>query len=248
MFPNEVMTQPQTWNDILGVMVEVRDAPRLASVAPLRGLAMSGEEETENRTRWLRLHGPDPLERLPKGQPFLRARISAGAESRLRAERGEAPEPSPKTGAIESFETDWRKLVARDGHRPRLTSPARTTLTRRSPSPPPGRARWCCARSRSAGTPPKAGRWSAVEQARKSPNMVWYNYRRVPAVTLAKQLIDEGRLGRIFHYRAKFLQDWTISADLPQGGDGLVAARRQSRGQRRDRRPARALHRHGASG
>lgn len=53
------------------------------------------------------------------------------------------------------------------------------------------------------------------------PNMVWYNYRRVPAVMLAKQLIDEGRLGRIFHYRAKFLQDWTISSDLPQGGEGL---------------------------
>ena len=52
-------------------------------------------------------------------------------------------------------------------------------------------------------------------------NMVWYNYRRVPAVMLAKQLIDEGRLGRIFHYRAKFLQDWTISTDLPQGGEGL---------------------------
>ncbi len=51
--------------------------------------------------------------------------------------------------------------------------------------------------------------------------MVWYNYRRVPAVTLAKQLIDEGKLGRIFHYRAKFLQDWTINADLPQGGPGL---------------------------
>ena len=51
--------------------------------------------------------------------------------------------------------------------------------------------------------------------------MVWYNYRRVPAVTLAKQLIDEGKLGQIFHYRAKFLQDWTISADLPQGGAGL---------------------------
>jgi len=53
------------------------------------------------------------------------------------------------------------------------------------------------------------------------PNMVWYNYRRVPSVMLAKQLIDEGRLGKIFHYRAKFLQDWTISADLPQGGEGL---------------------------
>jgi myo-inositol 2-dehydrogenase/D-chiro-inositol 1-dehydrogenase len=61
---------------------------------------------------------------------------------------------------------------------------------------------------------------AAVTKA-KVPNMVWYNYRRVPAVTLAKQLVDEGRLGRIFHYRAKFLQDWTISADLPQGGAGL---------------------------
>jgi predicted dehydrogenase len=58
-------------------------------------------------------------------------------------------------------------------------------------------------------------------EAAKIPNMVWYNYRRVPAVTLAKQLIDQGKLGRIFHFRAKFLQDWTISADLPQGGQGL---------------------------
>src|SRR5689334_19096604 len=47
------------------------------------------------------------------------------------------------------------------------------------------------------------GMVEAVEAA-GVPNMVWYNYRRVPAVTLAKQLIDEGLLGRIFHYRAKF--------------------------------------------
>ena len=60
----------------------------------------------------------------------------------------------------------------------------------------------------------------AVEKA-KVPNMVWYNYRRIPAVTLAKKLIEEGRLGKIFHYRAKFLQDWTIKSDLPQGGQGL---------------------------
>src|SRR5690349_20406036 len=61
---------------------------------------------------------------------------------------------------------------------------------------------------------------AAVEKA-GVPNMVWYNYRRIPAVTLAKKLIEEGKLGRIFHYRAKFLQDWTIKADLPQGGQGL---------------------------
>jgi len=60
----------------------------------------------------------------------------------------------------------------------------------------------------------------AVEKAGVA-NMVWYNYRRVPAVTLAKQFIDEGKLGRIFHYRAKFLQDWTINPELPQGGQGL---------------------------
>jgi len=60
----------------------------------------------------------------------------------------------------------------------------------------------------------------AVEKAGVK-NSVWYNYRRVPAVTLAKQIIDSGKLGKIFHYRANFLQDWTISADVPQGGEGL---------------------------
>jgi predicted dehydrogenase len=61
---------------------------------------------------------------------------------------------------------------------------------------------------------------AAVERAGVA-NFVSYNYRRVPAITLAKRLVDEGRLGRIFHYRANFLQDWTISADLPQGGTAL---------------------------
>ncbi len=60
----------------------------------------------------------------------------------------------------------------------------------------------------------------AIEKAGVK-NTVWYNYRRVPAVTLAKQIIDSGKLGKIFHYRANFLQDWTISPDLPQGGEGL---------------------------
>ncbi|HEX8294969.1 MAG TPA: Gfo/Idh/MocA family oxidoreductase, partial [Chthoniobacteraceae bacterium] len=59
-----------------------------------------------------------------------------------------------------------------------------------------------------------------IEQAGVA-NIVWYNYRRVPAVTLAKEIIDSGKLGRVFHYRAKFLQDWTINADLPQGGAAL---------------------------
>jgi predicted dehydrogenase len=60
----------------------------------------------------------------------------------------------------------------------------------------------------------------AVERA-KAPNMVWFNYRRVPAIALARQIIDEKRVGRPFHYRATYLQDWTISPDVPQGGDIL---------------------------
>jgi len=60
----------------------------------------------------------------------------------------------------------------------------------------------------------------AVEHA-GVPNMVWFNYRRIPAISLAKQLVDEGRVGRCFHYRAEYLQDWTISPKLPQGGQTL---------------------------
>ncbi|WKX78620.1 Gfo/Idh/MocA family protein [Zobellia laminariae] len=52
-------------------------------------------------------------------------------------------------------------------------------------------------------------------------NTVFYNYRRIPAVTLIKQIVDSGKLGKIFHYRANFLQDWTISPELPQGGEAL---------------------------
>jgi len=61
---------------------------------------------------------------------------------------------------------------------------------------------------------------AAVEKAGVA-NMVWFNYRRVPSIALAKQIIEEGRIGRPFHYRATYLQDWTISPDVPQGGDAL---------------------------
>lgn len=60
----------------------------------------------------------------------------------------------------------------------------------------------------------------AVEAAGVA-NMISFNYRRVPAIALARQIIDEGRIGRPFHYRATYLQDWTISPDVPQGGDAL---------------------------
>jgi predicted dehydrogenase len=48
----------------------------------------------------------------------------------------------------------------------------------------------------------------AARKHRKSRTYVWYCYRRVPAVALAHQLAAEGRLGRIYHIRAFYLQDW----------------------------------------
>jgi predicted dehydrogenase len=44
-----------------------------------------------------------------------------------------------------------------------------------------------------------------AQAARDVPNLVWFNYRRVPAIAFAKRLIEEGRLGKIFHYRAVYL-------------------------------------------
>lgn len=120
----------------------------------------------------------------------------------------------------ESTETDWRKLIERkDVDVVDICVPNNLHLEIALAAAQAGKM-ILCEKPLAMNGDEGLKMVQAVEKA-KVPNMVWYNYRRVPAVTFAKQLIDEGRLGRIFHYRAKFLQDWTISADLPQGGTGL---------------------------
>lgn len=42
-----------------------------------------------------------------------------------------------------------------------------------------------------------------------------HNYRFAPAVQLAKQLIDEGRIGKIYHFRGTYLQDWIVDPNFP---------------------------------
>jgi predicted dehydrogenase len=120
----------------------------------------------------------------------------------------------------ESVEADWRKLIGRsDIDLIDIASPNDTHAEIAIAAAKAGKMVLC---EKPLGRNAEEARamTDAVEAA-KVANMVWYNYRRVPAVTLLKHLIDEGRFGRIFHYRAKFLQDWTISEDLPQGGEGL---------------------------
>ncbi|MFD0541193.1 Gfo/Idh/MocA family protein [Actinomadura luteofluorescens] len=58
---------------------------------------------------------------------------------------------------------------------------------------------------------------AAAERARERGvrSMVGFNYRRVPAVTLARRLVDEGRIGAVRHVRAQYLQDWLADPEAP---------------------------------
>lgn len=120
----------------------------------------------------------------------------------------------------ESVETDWKKLVERDDiDAVDICTPNNTHAEIAIAAAKAGKM-VLCEKPLSMDTAQGEQMCQAIEEAGVA-NTVWYNYRRVPAVTLAKQLIDAGKLGRIFHYRANFLQDWTIAEDLPQGGAAL---------------------------
>ncbi len=121
-----------------------------------------------------------------------------------------------------SVEPDWRDLIARDDvDLIDIASPNDTHAEIAIAAARAGKM-VLCEKPLGRNAAESEAMADAVEAAGVR-NMVWYNYRRVPAVMLLKHLLDEQRFGRIFHYRAKFLQDWTISADLPQGRRRSVA-------------------------
>ena len=144
-------------------------------------------------------------------QPVLRAICDVNAEK--------AAAFAAQWG-YETIETDWRALLARpDIDLVDICLPNNMHAEVAIAAAQAGKMIVC--EKPLAMNGPQGETMVAAVEAAGVPNLVSYNYRRIPAVTLAKQLIDEGKLGRIFHYRAKFLQDWTISRDLPQGGDAL---------------------------
>jgi myo-inositol 2-dehydrogenase/D-chiro-inositol 1-dehydrogenase len=147
---------------------------------------------------------------LPR-RPVLKA-VAARNEARVKA--------FAANWGYESYTTDWRDLINRkDIDVIDIASPNDTHHDIAIAAARAGKM-VMCEKPLGRTAAEAEAMTAAIEQA-GVPNTVWYNYRRVPAVTMIKQLIDEGKLGRIFHYRAKFLQDWTISSDLPQGGEGL---------------------------
>src|SRR5450432_3818366 len=136
------------------------------------------------------------------------------------ARNAERAEAFAAQWGYESSVTDWRALVdSKDIDLIDIATPNDTHAEIAMAAARAGKMVMC---EKPLGrTAAEAEKMVAAVESAGVRNMVWYNYRRVPAVTLIKALLDEGRFGRIFHYRAKFLQDWTISQDLPQGGAGL---------------------------
>lgn len=120
----------------------------------------------------------------------------------------------------ESIETDWKSLIAReDIDAVDICTPNDTHAKIAVAAANAGKMVLC--EKPLARTVKEAQEMVDAVKKAGVKNTVWYNYRRLPAVTLAKQMVEAGKLGRIFHYRANFLQDWTINPELPQGGEGL---------------------------
>lgn len=61
----------------------------------------------------------------------------------------------------------------------------------------------------------QAGEMLAAVKKAKVVHMICHNYRCIPAIALAKRMIEKGDLGRIFHFRARYLQDWIVDPNFP---------------------------------
>ena len=134
--------------------------------------------------------------------------------------------------------------LAAGGHRPTTsawsTSARRTTSTPSRRSPPSRPASTSPARSRSPARSPTPRRWRAAAAAATGQTFVWFNYRRVPAVALAHQLVADGRP------RPDLPRPRRLPAELGRPGHAAaVAVPGRRRRLRRPRRPQRPHHRHG---
>lgn len=120
----------------------------------------------------------------------------------------------------QEIETDWRRLVERpDIDLIDIGTPNNTHLEIAIAAAKAGK--WVVCEKPLALTVAEAEAMTDAVEAAGVPNMVWFNYRRVPAIALARQLVAEGRIGQAYHYRATYLQDWTMNPDVPQGGETL---------------------------
>lgn len=114
----------------------------------------------------------------------------------------------------ESAETDWRKLIDRpDIDIVDISTPGNEHKEMAIYAANAGKTVFCEKPLGNSFSDAKAMLDAA--EANKVVNMVCFNYRRVPAVALAKRMIENGDLGRIYHFRARYLQDWIADPNFP---------------------------------
>ncbi|HML46635.1 MAG TPA: Gfo/Idh/MocA family oxidoreductase [Clostridia bacterium] len=112
-------------------------------------------------------------------------------------------------------ETDWRSLVARkDIAAIDITAPSNAHKEIAIAAAENGKHIFC--EKPLALTTNDAREMLEAVQKAGVKHQVGFNYRFAPALVLAKKLIESGKLGRIFHFRGSFLQDWIIDPDFPK--------------------------------
>jgi len=114
----------------------------------------------------------------------------------------------------ESYETDWRKLIERpDIDLIDINAPSNAHKDIAIAAAKAGKNIFC--EKPLALTLEDSREMLAAAEEAGIVHMVGFNYRFAPAVKLAKKLIEDGRLGQIYHFRAWFLQDWIVDPDFP---------------------------------
>ncbi len=114
----------------------------------------------------------------------------------------------------QSFETDYKKLIARDDIDLVDIATGNNVHAEIAIAAAEAGKDIFCEKPLAMNVPEARQMLDAVEKAGVK-HMVNFNYRAVPAVALAKKMIDDGMIGRIFHWRSVYLQDWIIDPDFP---------------------------------
>jgi len=114
----------------------------------------------------------------------------------------------------EETSTDWREVVRRkDIDVVDIVTPGDSHAEIAIEAAKAGKVVFC--EKPLANTVKEAEKMLAAVKKAGVIHMVCHNYRRAPAVMLAKQLIDEGKLGKLYHYRGTYLQDWIVDPNFP---------------------------------
>ncbi len=114
----------------------------------------------------------------------------------------------------QGYETDWRKLIARDDiGLVDVSTPGDSHAEIAIAAAEAGKHVYC--EKPLANTLDEARAMVAAVEKAGVVNFVNFNYRRVPAIAFARQLIDQGFVGEIRHWRAVYLQDWIVDPQFP---------------------------------